>query len=88
MRCGRAVAAGVEHPCQQLLGGLGGLDVEQLLVLLAGEHQTRLELQQGGDQHDELSGGLEIELTAGLEVVEVGEHDLGELQLQEVDLFA
>ena len=31
---------------------------------------------------------LEIELAAGLEVVEVGEHDLGELQLQQVDLFA
>ena len=52
------------------------------------EHQPRLQLQQRRDQHDELGGGLEVELAALLEVVEVGEHDLGELQLEQVDLFA
>ena len=75
----RAIAAGVEHPREQLLGGLVGLDVEQLLVLLAGDHQTRLELQQRGDEHDEFGGGLQVELAASLQVVEVGEHDVGEL---------
>ncbi len=84
---GRAVAARVEHPRKQLLGGCLGLDVE-LLLLVAEQHQPRLQLQQRGDQHDELGGRLELELAARLEVVEVGEHDLGELQLEQVDLFA
>jgi hypothetical protein len=82
-----AVAARVEHPREQLLGGLFGLDVEQLL-LLAGEHQPRLELEQGRDQHDELGGRLQIQLAALLEMVEVGEHHFGELQLEQVHLFA
>ena len=56
--------------------------------LLAGQHQPRLQLQQRGDQHDELGRGLQVELAARLEVVEVGEHDVGELQLEQVDLFA
>ena len=81
------VAARVEHPREQLLGRLFGLDVEQLL-LLAREHQARLQLEQRRDQHDELGRCLEIQLATLLEVVEVGEHDVGELQLEQVDLFA
>ena len=50
--------------------------------------QPRLELQQRGDQHQELGRGLEIELAARLEVVEVGEDDVGELDLEQVDLLA
>ena len=84
---GRAVAARVEHACEQLLGGLLGLDVQQLL-LLAAQHQPRLQLQQSGDQHDELGRCLEIELAALLEMVEVCEHHVGERELQQVDLFA
>ena len=104
---GGAVATGVEHPREQLLGGLSGLEVEHLL-LFAAQHQTGLELQQGGDQHDELGGGLQVQLLALaarsasslaflrgtrvirllLEMVEVGEHDFGQLQLQQVHLFA
>src|SRR6202023_3059039 len=60
----------------------------QQLLLLACEHQARLELEQRGDQHDELGRCLEVELAAALEVIEVGEHDFGELQLEQVDLFA
>ena len=88
MSGGGAVAAGVEHPREQLLGGLAGFDVEQLLVLLAGDHQPRLELQQRGDEHDEFGRGLQVELAARFEVVEVGEHDVGELELEQVDLLA
>ena len=84
---GGAVAARVEHPREQLLGGFAGLDVEQLLVL-AGEHQPRLQLQQGGDQDDEFGGALEVELAGALEVVQVGQHDLRQLELEQVDLFA
>src|SRR5207253_3764471 len=87
VRRGGPVAAGVEHPREQLLGCLLGLDVEQLLILAA-QHQARLELEQRGDQHDELGGGFEVELAAAFQVVEVGEHHFGQLQLEQVDLFA
>ena len=83
----RAVAARVEHPRKQLLGSRLGLDVE-LLFLLAEQHQARLQLKQRRDQHDEFGRRLELELAARFEVVEVCEHDLGELQLEQVDLFA
>src|SRR5262249_58535536 len=35
-----------------------------------------------------LGGGLELELAAAVEVVEVGEHDVGQLQLEQVYLLA
>src|SRR5206468_1153994 len=84
---GGAVAARVEHPREQLLGSLLRLELEQLLVFLA-EHQARLQLQQRRDQDDEFGGALEIDLAAAFEVVEVGEHHLRELELEQVDLFA
>ncbi len=87
MRGRGAIAASVEHPREQLLGGLPGLEVEHLL-LFAAEHQAGLELQEGGDQHDELGGGLQVKLAARFEMVKIGEHDFGQLQLQQVDLFA
>ena len=62
------------------------LDVEPLLVV-RGQHQPRLQLEQRGDQDEELGGGLEVELTRALEVLDVGEHDLGEVDLEEVDLL-
>jgi hypothetical protein len=83
----RAVALGLEHPGQQLLGRLHGLDVDELGVL-ARQHEPRLELEQRRDEHQELRRHLEIELAAGLEVVEVGEDDVGQLDLEEVDLLA
>ena len=78
------VAARLEHPREQLLGGLARLELEQLVVL-AGQHQPGLELEQGGDEHDELGRRLEIELAASLEEVEVGDDDLGQLELEQVD---
>ncbi len=84
---GAAVAARLEHPRQQLLGGLAGLEIQQLLVV-ARQHEPRLELQQRGDQHEELRRDLEIELAARREVVEVGDDDLRELHLEQVDLLA
>ena len=83
-----AVAARLEHPAQQLLGRLARLEVEPFVLLVAREHQPRLELQQRGDEHEELGRHLQVELAAGLEVVEVGEHDVGEVDLQQVDLLA
>jgi hypothetical protein len=59
-----AVAARVEHPLEQLLGRLAGLELEQLVDLLAGQQQARLQLEQRRDQHDELGRRLEVELAA------------------------
>ena len=84
---GTAVAARLEHPREQLLDRLAGLHVEEV-VLLARQHQPRLELQQRGDQDEKLRRDLEIELAPALEVVEVGQHDLRELHLEQVDLLA
>ena len=87
MAGGGTEAAGVEQPRHQLLGSLFGLDLERLLVL-AREHQPGLQLEQRRQQHDELGSGLQLELPAAVQVVEVGEHDIGELQLEQVHLLA
>ena len=87
MRRRRAVAVRVEQPREQLLGRLAGVELDQLL-LLAGQHQPRLQLEQRGDQDEELGRRLELELAALLEVVDVGDHDLGEVDLEQVDLLA
>ena len=80
-------SAGLDHPGQQLLGGLDRLDVEQV-GLLARQHQPRLQLEQRRDEHEELGRDLEIELAPGLEEVQVGQHDVGQLDLEQVDLLA
>src|SRR3984957_6552338 len=87
MRRGRAIATRLQHPLKQLLGRLSGLDVEQLSAVL-GDNQTRLQFQQRRDQHDEFSGGLQVKLAATLEVIEVGEHDVGQLKVEQVHLLA
>jgi hypothetical protein len=81
-----AVAVVLEHARKQLLGRLDRLDVE-LLVLIRGQHEPRLQLEQRRDQDQELGGRLEVELTRALEVLDVGEHDLREVHLEEVDLL-
>ncbi len=88
MAAGAAEARVGEHPLQQLLGRLGGHQLVELLDLLAGQHQPRLELEQRRDQDQELGRRLQVELVARLEVVEVGEHDLGQLDLEQVELLA
>ena len=81
-----AVAVGVEQAGEQLLGGLAGLELERFL-LGAGEHQPRLQLEEGRDQHQELGRRLEVELPATLQVVDVRDHDLREVHLEHVDLL-
>ena len=82
------VAARLEHPREQLLGGLAGLEILEQVRVVAGQHQPRLQLQQRRDQHQELGRDLEIELAARLEHVEVGDDDVGQLDLEQVDLLA
>jgi hypothetical protein len=81
-----AIAVVLEHPREQLLRRLDGLDVEAVVVV-GGEHQPRLQLEQRGDQDEELGGRLEIELTGSLEVLDVGQHDLRQVDLEQVDLL-
>ena len=83
-----AVAAVLEHPREQLVGGL--LRAELLVALLAGQQQARLELAERGDQDKELRDRLEVEVEiAGLaHVVDVGDHDLAERDLRQRDLLA
>ena len=86
---GAAEARVLEHPLEQLLGRLRRPEALEVIgQLLARQHEPRLELEQRRDQHQELGGGLQIELTLGLEVVDVGEHDLGQLDLEQVQLLA
>ena len=83
----RAVAARLEHAREQLLGGLAGLEIGQRVVL-ARQHEPRLQLEQRGDQDEELGGDVEVELAAGLEEVEIADDDVGQLDLEQVDLLA
>ena len=86
---GAAEAGVLEHAVEQLLGGLGGRQLVELVEhLLAGQHQPRLELEQRRDQHEELGRGLQVELALGLEVVDVGDHDLRQLDLEQVELLS
>ena len=82
-----AVAARLEQPRQQLLGRLAGVEVGQRVVL-ARKHEPRLELEQRGDEDEELGRDLEVELAARLEVIEVADDDVGQLDLEQVDLLA
>ena len=84
---GAAVAVRLQQAREQLLGRLAGLEVEQLLAPRR-EHQARLQLQQRGDQHEELGRQLEVQLAARLQAVDVGEDDVGEVDLEQVDLLA
>ena len=83
---GSPVAVVLEHSREQLLGGLLRLQVE-LVVVLGRQHQPRLELEQRRYQDEELGGRLQIELAAALQVLNVGEHDVREVDLEQVDLF-
>ena len=79
-----AVALGLQHPREKLLGGLAREQVLQVVFALAGQHQARLQLQQRGDQDEELRRDLEIQLALGLEVIEIADDDVGELDLQQI----
>ncbi len=82
-----AVAPVLEHPREQLLDRLLGFQVIELF-LGAGQHQPRLQLQQGGDQDEELGRHLQLQLALALEVLDVGDDDLAQLQVEEADLLA
>ena len=54
-----AVTVGIEESREQLLGRLAGVELDRL-DLLARQHEPRLELEESGDEDEELGGHLEI----------------------------
>src|ERR1700722_9936016 len=78
---------GVEQPGQELVRRLALVELQRL-DLLAGQHQARLQLEQRRDQDQELGRRVEVELPATLEMVDVGDHDLRQVHLEQVDLLA
>src|ERR1700735_3178902 len=83
---GGPVTVSGEQPGQELLGRLARIEVD-LLELLARQQQPRLQLQQGGDQDQELGCRLQIELAAALEVIDIRDDHLGQVNLEQVDLL-
>ena len=81
-----AEAAVLEQPREQLFDRLLRLEVEAL-VFLARQHQARLQLEQRGDQDQELGRCLEVQLAARFKPLEIGQHDLREVDLEQVDLL-
>ena len=61
---------------------------ELQLGVLGRQQQPRLQLQQGGDQDQELGHRLEVDLADVLEAVDVGEDDVAKGHLGEADLLA
>ena len=72
---------------RQLLGR--ALGVELLLVLGVGiDEQARLQLAERRDEHEELRERLEIDLLGALELRQVGQHDVDDRHLDELELLA
>ena len=67
-------AAVLGEPPRELLGGLLRLELGQLGALL-GEQVPRLDLEQRGDQHEELAAGVEVELVARRQVLDERDDD-------------
>ena len=65
---------------RQLLGGLLRLELGELGGLL-GEEAARLQLEERGDQDEELAAGLEVELLALGEALDEGDDDPGDVDL-------
>ena len=84
---GRALEAAVlDQPLEQL--GLGLLRRQVVLLGLAGEQQAHLDLQQRRHQHQKLAGRLQVELALLVRALDVGDHDLGDRHVGQLDLLA
>jgi hypothetical protein len=81
-----AEAAVVEQPREQLLGRLLWVEIEPFAVL-GRQHQPRLQLQERRDQDQELGRRLQVQLAPRLEPLDVGEDDLGQVDLQQVHVL-
>jgi hypothetical protein len=75
------------EPPRQLLGRLLGLEVGQLGGLVR-EEPARLQLEQRGDEDEELAAGVEVELLARGEPLDEGDDDAGDVHVRKVELVA
>src|SRR6266545_513384 len=73
------------EPPRELLGCGLRLELGELGRLLR-EEAARLQLEERGDEDEELAAGFEIELFALGEPLEEGEHDPGHVELPQVEL--
>ena len=74
------------EPPRKLLRRLFGIELRELGVLV-GEERARLQLEQRGDQHEELAARLEVELFALGQPLEERDDDAGEVDVPQVELL-
>ena len=74
------------EPPRELLGGLLGLELAELGRLVR-EERARLQLEQRGDEHEELAARLEIELVSLRHELDEGEHDRRDVDVARLELL-
>ena len=74
------------EPPRQLLGGLLGLELVELVVLLR-EEAARLQLEQGRDEDEELAARLQVELLPLGETLDERDDDPGDVDLRQRQLL-
>ena len=72
---------------RELFGRLFRLELRELGLLLR-EHRARLQLEERGDQDQELAAGVQVELALLGEMLDERDHDLGEIDLLQRQLLA
>ena len=74
-----------QPPCE-LLRGLLGLELGELGALV-GEELPRLDLEQRGDEHEELAASVEVDPVARGQVLDEGDHDRRDVDLRGLELL-
>ena len=76
----------LRKPPRELSSGLFGLELAELGGLV-GEERARLQLEQRGDQDEELAAGLEIEFVSFRQELDEREHDRRDVDLARLELL-
>ena len=74
------------EPPRKLLGGFLGLEVGELRSLVL-EESPRLELEQRGDENEELAAGVEVERLPLREPLDEAHDDAGDVHVGQVDFL-
>ena len=77
----------LRQPACQLFGGLLRLELRELRLLVR-EEATRLQLEQRGDEDEELAACLELELVARGEPLDERNDNSGDVDVGQVELLA
>ena len=86
-RCGLLHPPVLREPARELLGRLLRAEVGELGGLV-GEERARLQLEQRGDEDEELAARLQVERLSLCEQLDEGDDDRGDVDLGEVELLA